>query len=328
MYKLDYWLNPQTTDANVENTFSLLAEKQQTEDTQKSKEESKPPPLFVAGVVDINPLMKVLNVIAKESYDSIVKELKDRNTEFHSYQKKQDRPFKVVLRNMHSSSDQQLLKEELESLGHSIMKISNMRHRVSNAPLPMFIIDLKPSPNNKKIYDVEFLVNTKIRFEAPQKKREIPQCTRYQRYGHTKNFCSRQARCVKCAQNHPTSACPIKERTPNTKYILCEGMHPANYKGCTVYKELQKAKCLPLRKKEVTPTVTLESQPRIQPVMMAGTYAQVLRNGKNQTDNTEPPIIPQSGDLSELKSMMKTLMEQMSTLLNLITTIVNKINHA
>lgn len=79
-------------------------------------------------------------------------------------------------------------------------------------------------------------------FEPPRPKREIPQCANCQRYGHTKRFCYRSLRCVKCAGNHATTACLRKEWSDFVKCVLCSGNHPANYKGCMVYKDLQKTK--------------------------------------------------------------------------------------
>lgn len=347
--KLDYWLNPSAVNLTSNtNRFSLLSENESANEegnTEPQPTEPKPPPLFVAGVVDIKPLTKVLEEVAEknfflkvinpeeikiqakslEHYDLIVAALKSRNTEFHSYQKKNDRPFKVVLRNIHSSTDLDILKQEIEDLGHSVVKISNIRHRVSKNPLPLFFVDLENKPNNKEIYSVEFLANTKVKFEPPHKKREIPQCTRCQRYGHTKNFCSRQARCVKCALDHQTSACPIKERTSNAKCVLCNGNHPANYKGCTVYKDIQKSKFPPLREKttatgsQIRPPATSQAPP----VTSSTSYADAVRNG-DQSQVTQPTP---SNDFGELKSMLKSLMEQMSTMLNLLTAIVSKSIH-
>lgn len=347
--KLDYWLNPTAVNLTPNsNKFSLLSDNDtanEEDNTQTQSTEPKPPPLFVAGVVDIKPLTKVLEEVAErnfflkvlnhdeikiqaksvENYDRIVEALKSRNTEFHSYQKKEDRPFKVVLRNIHCSTDLNILKQEIEALGHSVVKISNIRHRISKNPLPLFFVDLKIQSNNKEIYSVEFLVNTKIKFEPPHKKREIPQCTRCQRYGHTKNFCSRQARCVKCALDHQTSACPNKERSSNPKCVLCNGNHPANYKGCSVFKDIQKAKFPPLREKATSTDWQNQASanPQVPHTVPSTSYADAVRNG-NQPQVTQPTS---SNDFEELKSMLKSLMEQMSTMLNLLTAIVSKTNH-
>lgn len=265
---LDYWLNPPSSCSN--NRFQLLTEQEDVPD-ETPHPEPKPPPLFVAGVKDVNPLLNVLNTTvansfylkvisaeeikvqakSKEAYETIVQELNKRNTEYYSFQKKENKPFKVVLKNLHHSSDTVLLKQEIEEKGHSVLRINNICKRGTKIPLSMFFIDLKPNKNNKEVYNIKFLLSTRIKVEAPHKKRETPQCTNCQRFGHTKNFCKRQPRCVKCALPHLTTMCPIKEKTKNVKCVNCEGNHPASYRGCSVYKELQKSKHPPLRKKGI-----------------------------------------------------------------------------
>jgi hypothetical protein len=81
------------------------------------------------------------------------------------------------------------MKSEIESLGHTVMNIYNIKHSRTNTPQPLFFVDLKPSPNNKDIYLIENIHYTKIKFEPPRPKRTIPQCSKCQRYGHTKAYC-------------------------------------------------------------------------------------------------------------------------------------------
>lgn len=113
----------------------------------------------------------------------------------------------------------------------------------------MFYINLKPSLENKQIYKVEYLLQCSIVFEVPIPKRDIPQCANCQKYGHTKKFYYLTLRCVKCAKNHTTADCPKKERSANVKYMLYKGNNSVDYKGCAVYKEIQKAKFSALRSK-------------------------------------------------------------------------------
>jgi PAX-interacting protein 1 len=101
-----------------------------------------------------------------------------------------------------------------------------MRRRTTKESLPMFFVELKAA-NNKNIYNINFLLQYKIKYEPPVR-REIPQCSRCQRYGHIKNFCFRQERCIKCAEEHVTIKCPRETRSQDAKYILCNGNHPAN----------------------------------------------------------------------------------------------------
>jgi hypothetical protein len=122
----------------------------------------------------------------------------------------------------------------------------------------MFYVDLKPAPNNKYIFDVEFLQQCKIKFEPPRHKREIAQCSNCQRYEHTKNYCHLQPRCVKCAGDDLTIHFQRKDRSSSVRCSLCDGNHPANYRGCTVYKDLQRKTYPSLRLKQYIPPALIQ----------------------------------------------------------------------
>jgi len=65
------------------------------------------------------------------------------------------------------------------------------------------------------------------------------QCLNCQDYGHTRAYCGYPSRCVRYSAFHPSTEC-TKTRDTAAKCALCSGDHPANYKGCSVYKELQR----------------------------------------------------------------------------------------
>jgi hypothetical protein len=69
------------------------------------------------------------------------------------------------------------------------MNIYNNKQSRTNTPQTLFFVDRKPSPNNKNIYLIKTIHYTKIKFEPPRPKRTIPQCSKCQRYGHTKAYC-------------------------------------------------------------------------------------------------------------------------------------------
>jgi len=372
----DYWLNPPIPTSNRFEKLDNENDKQ----TEPQIIETRPPPLFIYGVNDIKPLLTLLETYAKEkyvskliggsqvklqlkdakTYNSIVKLLQEKNTEFHSFQNKIDKSFKFVIRDLHHTTDLADLKNEIDSYGHTTIRIHNIKNRVTKNPLPMFFVEIKQDSNNKKIYEIEFLAKTKVKIEPPRPKKEIPQCTRCQRYGHTKSYCNRSARCVKCAGDHYTTQCDWKEKNnKNVKCVLCTKNHPANYKGCEIYKETFERKFPPLRNKQ--PSKKDLGMPSTHHVQAGTSYAKVTRkeNGKtHQNNNTQQnfkatnspskaqpstctqnrsnqknndpqqqtfSVNPQPNQIDELKLMMKGLMEQMSTMLNLLTTIVAKI---
>jgi hypothetical protein len=100
-----------------------------------------------------------------DSYRKLIKLLKTLNAKFLTYQLKQERPFRVVLRNIHHSANLDELKYELQNLGHEVTKISNIRHRITKNPLSLFFVVLKQKPNNKEIYNINRLMNSIIKLE-------------------------------------------------------------------------------------------------------------------------------------------------------------------
>jgi hypothetical protein len=83
-----------------------------------------------------------------DSYRTITKALSDRHTAFHTYKPKEDRSYRVVLRNMHYSIPTDI-KTEIEKLGHQVTNIWNVTQYRTKLPLSMFFVDLKPAPNKQ-----------------------------------------------------------------------------------------------------------------------------------------------------------------------------------
>jgi hypothetical protein len=185
---------------------------------------------------------------------------------------------------MHYSTNTEDIKSAIEQLRHTVLNIHNIQQQRTNTPLSLFLIDLKPQDNNKDVYHIETLNRTKVQFEPPRPKRAIPQCGKCQRYGHTKAYCYHNPRCVKCAGTHSTTNCPSKERSDQVKCVLCSGNHPANYKGCTVYKELQLT--IPsLRPKPDRTPVLAQSQTYTRPDL---SYAPVLAPHQQRFETANP----------------------------------------
>jgi hypothetical protein len=104
-----------------------------------------------------------------------------------------------------------------------------------------------------------------------------------QRYGHIKNYCQLKPRCVKCAGDHLTNQYHRKERSRDVRCVLCGG-NPANYKGCTVYEDLQKKTCPPLCLKQYTPPAQIKQTLHNQTGV---TYAQITKQNSYAATNIE-----------------------------------------
>ncbi|KAL4126020.1 hypothetical protein QTP88_010252 [Uroleucon formosanum] len=184
-----------------------------------------------------------LQTFKSDSYRAIIKYLRENEVPHHSFQNKEDKPYRVVIKNLHPSTDISYIKSELSALGFQARNINNARHRQSKLPLPIFFIDLEPDSANSAIFKLSSLCFTIIKVEAPYPKKDIPQCLRCQSYGHTRTYCSHQPRCVRCGDLHDSPLC-LKNRSEPAKCALCSGPHPANYKGCTVHKGIVKTRKL------------------------------------------------------------------------------------
>ncbi|KAI4483420.1 hypothetical protein M0802_013413 [Mischocyttarus mexicanus] len=256
----------------ISNSFNLLEDSAEIQNNTEKQEETKsvkPPPIYIEAEV-IDPLLELLdetagrnNYIIKQLKDNqvkvqtstpdtfrkVVSALKNKNAGYHTYQEKSEKSYKIVIRGLHPKSNTVKIINVLDKLGHKVRSINNITKFDTKQPLPLFFIELAPQDNNKNIYEINNLLNTIIKIEPPKTKRDIPQCTRCQAYGHTKNYCNRNPACVKCAQKHLTTHCPQVGRIEKVICVNCNGNHPANYKGCQTRKLLQQKLFPTLRKK-------------------------------------------------------------------------------
>ena len=192
-------------------------------------------PVFIKGVLNYSDLISELTkliglnsfickststhlkVQAKkpDDYRKLIHFLNEKEASFHIYQLQSDKPYRVVIRNLHPSTPAADISSAIEEIGFSTRQVTNIKHHQTKTAL-----------------------HTIVKVEEPHNRRDIPQCLNCQSYGHTRAYCSYTPRCVKCGEPHPISDCKKTPDTPAT-CALCFGNHSANYKGCTVHKELQ-----------------------------------------------------------------------------------------
>lgn len=268
------------------NKFDILSTDDLKTDDKNKEYVPKPEPIFVTGIINITPLRDVLNKVASmdkytlttlrsghiiklmpndiETYKVVRDTLIENEINHYTYKLKSERAYRVVIRGLHASEDTSVIKSELQAKGHEVRQIVNVLHRVTKEKLPLYFVDLEQRPNNKDIFNIKQISHMKISIEAPYKKREVLQCKRCQRFGHSKNQCFRPFRCVKCGNDHSTAACT---KPPETDALCanCQGKHPASYRGCIKYKEY-KERILKIKPKpdinRTRPSSTMNSDPK------------------------------------------------------------------
>ncbi|VVC40669.1 Pre-C2HC domain [Cinara cedri] len=204
--------------------FSTSKIAKMTQKNDISEPAKPPPPIMIQGMLDFvalrNDFFKLLGaenflfksstndlkILTKnsDSYRAVIKYLNENKAEYHTYQQ--------------------------------LRQVANVRHKTTKKKLTLFFVDLEI---NKEIFYVTSIFYTKVRIEEPHKRREVIQCQNCQKYGHSKSYCAHPPRCVRWAEFHTSSSCTKSTDQPPT-CALCGGSHPANYRGCTVHKDLQK----------------------------------------------------------------------------------------
>jgi hypothetical protein len=84
------------------------------------------------------------------------------------------RSYRVVLKNMHYSINPEEIKTPIENLGHTATT-SGTLNNTTKQPLSVFCVELKPVPNRKDIFSLEYTQQCKIKLEPPKHKRDIVQ---------------------------------------------------------------------------------------------------------------------------------------------------------
>jgi hypothetical protein len=77
---------------------------------------------------------------------------------------------------------------------------------------------------------------------------------------------------------------PPKKKSSDARCVLCGGNLPANYKGCTVYKDPQEKTCPPLCLKQYTLPAQIKQTLRTQPGV---TYAPITKQNSYAATNIE-----------------------------------------
>ncbi|VVC42105.1 Pre-C2HC domain,Zinc finger, CCHC-type [Cinara cedri] len=240
-----------TSSDSVLSTSDLHNKKKQVKKTPLS------PPIIVCGIKDfVSVRAELIDIVGNENlsvkasknslkiqpsnpnaYRAIIHFLKDAEAEFHTYQMKEDKALRIVLRNLYPTTTPIEIKTVLEVSGFSVSSVTNVLSKIAKIKLPLFFVDLEPAGINNNIFELNYLLNRKIKIEEPYKQRTIVQCQNCQEYGHSKAYCSYPSRCVRCASQHLTSTCTKPRDTP-AKCALCNDDHPANYRGCQIHTNL------------------------------------------------------------------------------------------
>lgn len=317
----------------------------QENSSKQTVKESPPPPIFIKDVINFTTMLQCISSHVKSEnfttkalanrsvkvsvsnvaeYRKLVSYLRESKTCFYTYQLKSEKPFKVVIRNLHYSVDPKEITEALAAEGHTVRNIVNIRHWKTKIPLSMFFVDLEPNTNNASIYKLKTLLHMRIVVESPKPKHAEVQCKRCQQFGHTHAYCTLPHSCVRCGGDHDNRSCS-KPTDAKPKCVNCNGDHPANYRGCPEF--IKRSKLLSRRfahqPTEALPSLQHSSSNAIG--LTRGTFADVaasqpLPSSIQQTTSSRIETL-----LETLLSQQEEARKQTNKLIELITTLITKL---
>lgn len=232
---------------------------------------------YILKLINQNQLR--VNCTTVEAYKQLIAKVREMGLIGHTFTRKEERCYRVVIKNLHHSTPHEAIIEAIEKTGNTVCgEIINARVGPEKRPTSTFFVNIDRNHNNKAVKSIRHIYNMAVTIEDPRKRNAIVQCTKCQQYGHSKNNCMSPDRCIKCAGQHKTSDCEKKDRNTPAKCALCLGEHPANYKGCKVYQEILN------RKKNNRHTYKIVRRPNAGPEIVEDHCRQTEFLSHNQTN--------------------------------------------
>lgn len=341
--------SPSTSPSSSNVSPTISPRRKVAQPQQKPTEAKKarvPPPIMVEKVdsyeelyaaftkeIDVKKLQFKLtsansakiNATDEESFRAVIRILEKENRSFHTYENKQNRPIRVMIKELHHTCKPNSIIDNLKEQGFEVIDAVNKLSFKNKNPLNMFMVTFENKQNIEQIYKITTILGCRVNVEAIKGSKLLPQCKKCQAFGHTRTYCSRQYRCVKCAGKHATIDCK-KIDEAEAKCVNCGGTHPASYRGCIVAKELQAIRNKKLKIKshptnnEVQPIIQNEQNHMRQtiPSKVQGlTYANVAASTSNANKRTQN---------METLDPLKMILEKITTMESSLTSIGEKVN--
>jgi hypothetical protein len=144
-----------------------------------------------------------------------------------------------MIKNLHHSYQTMNILRSLNDQGLQALNATPRLKWKTKEPLHMLVVSFHRNTDINKIFNIKTICIAAVTVEPIRTNTLIPQCKISQSFGHTRNYCNKAPKCVKCAGPHLTSKC-AKPQMAQPKCCHCGKNHPASYRGCEVIKALQK----------------------------------------------------------------------------------------
>ena len=168
-----------------------------------------------------------------DGHKRLVQFLTAKRYKFYSYDTKDARSFKVVLKGL--SNDQTLLeiRSEITGLvGFTPSQVVLMKKKSNSTPLSgirpeLYLVHFNRNEVNKlKILEkAQVLFHVRVKWEHYKKHGvNLTQCRNCQKFGHGTRNCGLQVQCMICGDSsHTKDDCQVKETSEKIKCANCGG---------------------------------------------------------------------------------------------------------
>lgn len=74
-----------------------------------------------------------LKILTKnsDSYRAVIKYLNEKKAEFHTYQLRENKAFRVIVRNIHPSTPLNEVGIAIQEIGFTVRQVANVRHKIT-----------------------------------------------------------------------------------------------------------------------------------------------------------------------------------------------------
>lgn len=206
-----------------------------------------------------------------EDHKNLISFLQQSNIQFHTFTLPELKDLSTVLKGLPPDYTNEEIEQEIKEQNDQVKNVIKMTTK-NMTIYPIYLVKFHNSVNYREILNISYLFHTRIYWEK-YRHNTTTQCYNCQLFGHGARNCNRQAKCLKCGQDHDSRNC-TKPREEEPTCANCGENHLANSKHCTSYQNY-----LSKRKKKKPPL----PQPKY--------------NQQNQSfDIDEFPILPNSSD--------------------------------
>lgn len=179
-----------------------------------------------------------IKVPTSDDFRALSRLLVGRNYAFHTFSLPEEKPTRVVIRNIPKEIPSEDVLNDLINQKIPATAVHRLQKARGGEKYDMVLVICDPVEGHHPIFKVKSVCSLSgVVIERPFKSYQIGQCHRCQMYGHSQNHCYAPHRCVKCLGDHGTSDCPrpkdTSQATEPPSCVLCgQSGHPANYRGC------------------------------------------------------------------------------------------------